>query len=118
MQDTVETAILGLRNYARNSKERLLIAACTIEEDKDRKTPNEYNKRKKNERKIQWTQNLLHGQFIRKTMSKASEDRWGLLRKGCLKRITEDLIMATQKQATRTNNIKAKINETQENSKC
>ena len=46
MQDTVETAILGLRNYARNSKERLLIAACTIEEDKDRKTPNEYNKRK------------------------------------------------------------------------
>ena len=51
-------------------------------------------------------------------MSKASEDRWRLLRKGCLKRITEDLIMATQKQATRTNNIKAKINETQENSKC
>ena len=29
-------------------------------------------------------------------MSKASEDRWGLLRKGCLKRITEDLIMDTQ----------------------
>ena len=51
VQDTVETAILGLRNYVRNSKERLLIAAYTIEEDEDRETPNEYKKRKKNKRK-------------------------------------------------------------------
>ena len=51
VQNTVETAILGLRNYVRNSKERLLIAARKIEEDKDRETPNEYKTRKKNERK-------------------------------------------------------------------
>ena len=32
VQDTVVTAIFELRrNYVRNSKERLLIAACTIE---------------------------------------------------------------------------------------
>ena len=36
------------RNYVRNRKERLLIAAHTIA-DEDRKTPNEYKKRKKNE---------------------------------------------------------------------
>ena len=42
---------LGLRNYARNSKERLLIAARTIENNEDRGTQNEYKKRKKNERK-------------------------------------------------------------------
>ena len=65
VQDTVETAILRLRNYVRNSRERLLITACTIEEDEDRETPNEYKKRKKNERKTQWTQKQLHGQFIR-----------------------------------------------------
>ena len=47
---------MGLTHYVRNSKERLLIAARTIEEDQDRETPNEYKKRKKNERKIQWTQ--------------------------------------------------------------
>ena len=35
VQDTVETGILGLRNYIRSSKERLLIAACKIEEDED-----------------------------------------------------------------------------------
>ena len=57
VQDIVGTAILGLRNYVRNSKERLLIAARTIEEDEDRETPNEYKKRKKNEKKTQWTQN-------------------------------------------------------------
>ena len=54
VQDTVETAILGLRrNYVRNCKERFLIAAGTIE-DADRETPIEYKKRKKNERKIHW----------------------------------------------------------------
>ena len=47
VQDTVETAILGLRNYVRNSTERLLIATCTIEEHEDRETLNEYKKRTK-----------------------------------------------------------------------
>ena len=55
VQDTVETAILGLRNYVGNSKERLLITVLTIEEDEDRKPPNEYKKRKKKS-KTQWTQ--------------------------------------------------------------
>ena len=118
VQDTVETANLGLGNYVRNSKERLLIAARTIEEDGGRETPIEYKKRKTNERKTQWAQKQLHGQFIRQTMDKASEDRWGWLRKGCLKRTTEALIMAAQEQTIRTNNIKAKIDKTQENSKC
>ena len=118
VQDTVEPAILGLRNYVRNRKDRFLIAALTIEEDGDRETPIDYKKRKMNERETQWTQKQLHGQFSRQIMAKASEDWWGWLRKGCLKRATEALIMAAQEQAIRTNNIKAKIDKTQENSKC
>ena len=47
VQDTVETAISGLRNYVRNSKTRLLFAAHIIKEDEDRETPNEYKKMKK-----------------------------------------------------------------------
>ena len=113
VQDTVETAIWRWRNYVRNSKE--ILAACTVEEDEDRETPNEYKKRKRNEKKTQWTQKQIHGQFIRQTMGKASEDWWGWLRKGCLKGTTEALIMVAQEQAIRTNNIKPK---TQENSKC
>ena len=73
---------------------------------------------KKNERKTQWTQKQLYGQFIRQTTGKASEDRWVWLTKGCLKRTSESLITAPQEQAIRTNNIKAKIDRTQESSKC
>ena len=62
VQDTVEIANLGLRNYVKHSKESLLIAARTVEDDKDRVTPNEYKKRKKNERKTQWTRKQLHEQ--------------------------------------------------------
>ena len=48
MQDAVKTAIWVLRNYERNSKERLLIAACTIGKDEDRNTKG-VQKGKKNE---------------------------------------------------------------------
>ena len=47
VQDTVEPAILKLRNHVRDSKESFLIATRAIEEDEDRTTPNEYKKRKK-----------------------------------------------------------------------
>ena len=56
VQNTVGTAILGLNNYTRNNKERLLTAAHTIKEDKDRETLNEYKNRKKNKREKQGTQ--------------------------------------------------------------
>ena len=72
----METTIFVLRNYVRNSKQRLLIAARTIEEGEDREMPNEYQKGKKSKKKIQWTQIQLHGQFIRETVGKASEDQW------------------------------------------
>ena len=45
VQDTVWTILLGLINYVSNSKERLLIAARTIEDDEDTETPNEYKKK-------------------------------------------------------------------------
>ena len=34
-------------------------------------------KKKKNERKIKWTQKQLYEQFIRQKIGKVSEDRWG-----------------------------------------
>ena len=96
----LETSILGL------------IAACTIEDTENRDTWNEYKKRKKNARKAQWTQKQWYGQFIRQTTGKASENQWGWLWKGCIKRTTEALIIAAQEQAMRINNIKAKIDKT------
>ena len=52
------------------------------------------------------------------TIGKTSKDRWGWLKKGYLERITEALIMATQEQDVRVNNIKVKIDKTHENSIC
>ena len=43
---------------------------------------------------------------------------WTWLRKGNFKRETESLLMAAQNSAIRTNHIKARIDKTQQNSKC
>ena len=55
---------------------------------------------------------------MRQTDDIAGEDRWLWLKQGNLKRETESLILAAQEQAIRTNVIKAKIDNTQEQSKC
>ena len=69
-EDPMETAVLGFRNQQRNSKKRLLIVARTIKDE--RQTPNQYKKRKKNEKKTQWTQKPINGQFIKQTTGKGS----------------------------------------------
>ena len=61
---------------------------------------------------------MLHGQFIRQTENLADEQQWMWLKDGTLKRKTETLIMAAQEHAIRTNLIKAKIDKTQQESKC
>ena len=43
---------------------------------------------------------------------------WTCLRKGNLKRETESLLIAVHDNAIRTNHIKARIDKTQQNSKC
>ena len=46
------------------------------------------------------------------------EKRWTWLRKGNLKRETKSLLTAAQNSTIRTNHIKARIDKTQQNSKC
>ena len=117
VQETVETGILGLRNYVRHSEERLLLAACTLEEDEDRESSNEYKKRKKMNgkhigHKINYMDSLSGKQRVKQV--KIGVDG----KENCLKRTTEALIMAAQEQAIITNNIEAKIDKTQESRKC
>ena len=95
VQETVETGILGLRNYVRHSEERLLLAACTLEEDEDRESSNEYKKRKKMNRKhighkINYMDSLSGKQRVKQV--KIGVDG----KENCLKRTTEALIMAAQ----------------------
>ena len=68
-------------------------------------------------RKQKWEEKQLHGRS--KRLINISHDKtrsW--LRKGNLKREIESLLMAAQNSAIRTNHIKARIDKTQQNSKC
>ena len=121
VEETVKVINLGLENYVKESRERLLTAARSVDIDliePIRKTLIEAKKQKKKERTISWEEKMLHGQFVRQTKEVGNQDRWQWLRNGTLKRETESLIFAAQEQAIRTNVIKGKIDKSQEQTKC
>ena len=55
---------------------------------------------------------------MRHTENVAEQNQWMWLKMAGLKRDIESLIMAAQEQAIRTNLIKAKIDKSQQESKC
>ena len=67
-------------------------------------------------RKHKWEEIQLYGRFKRLISNISHEKTW--LRKGNLKRETESLLIAAQNNAIRTNHINARIDKTQQNSKC
>ena len=69
-------------------------------------------------RKQKWEEKQLYGRFKRLINNISHGKTWTWLRKGNFKRETESLLMAAQNNAIRTNNIKARIDKTQQNSKC
>ena len=60
----------------------------------------------------------LYRRFKQLTNNISHDKTWTWLRKGNLNRETESLLMAVQNNAIRTNRIKARIDKTQQNSKC
>ena len=69
-------------------------------------------------RKQKWEEKQLYGRFKRLINNISHQKNWAWLRKGNLKRETESLLIAAQDSAIRTNHIKARIDKTQQNSKC
>ena len=69
-------------------------------------------------RKQKWKGKQLNGHFKRLINNISHLKTWTWLRKGNLKRETEPLLIAAQDNAIRTNHIKARIDKTQQNSKC
>ena len=65
-----------------------------------------------------WEQKPLYGRFKRLISNISHEKTWTWLRKWHLMRETESLLIATQNNTIRTNHIKARIDEMQQNSKC
>ena len=69
-------------------------------------------------RKQKWEEKQLYGRFKRLTSDISDEKIWTWLRKGNLKRENESLLITAQNNAIRTNHIKARIDKTQQNSRC
>ena len=68
-------------------------------------------------RKQKWEGKQLYGCFKR-LINISHQKTWTWLRKGNLKKKRESLLIAAQDNAMRTNHIKARIDKTQQNSKC
>ena len=69
-------------------------------------------------RKQKWDGKQLYGRFKRLINNISHDKTWTWLRKGNFKRETESFLIAAQNNAIRTNHIKARIDKTQQNSKC
>ena len=69
-------------------------------------------------RKQIWEKKQLFGRFKRLINNISHEKTWTWLRKGNLNRETESLLIAAQDNGIRTNHIKARIDKTQQSSKC
>ena len=111
IEDSVDTPIQRLEDYI-EKHERGLITA--IKNNTDYTIVNRMTKT----RKQKWERKQLHRRFKR-LINKISHDKtWTWPRKGHFKRETESLLMAAQNSAIRPNHIKARIDKTQQTSKC
>ena len=112
IENTVDASIQRLKDYT-GKHERGLITA--IRNDTD----NTIDERMTTTRKLKWEGKQLYGRFKRLVNNNISHQKtWTWLRKGNLKRETESLLIAALHNAIRTHRIKARIDKTQQNSKC
>ena len=109
-KDSVDALIQRLDDYI-EKHERGLITA--IRKDTDNMTDDRMTITRK-----QKCGKYLYGRFKRLINNISHENTRTWLRKGNLKREKESLLIATQDNAIRTNHIKARIDKTQQNSKC
>ena len=111
IEDSVDISIQRPEDYTEKHKGGLITPTR-----KD--TDNTKTNRMRITRKQQWEEKQLYGRFkwLISNLSHEKTKTW--LRKGNLKRETESLPIAAQNNAIRTNHIKARIDKTQQNSKC
>ena len=109
IEDSVGASIQRLEDYIEKHELGLITG---IRNNTDNMIDNRMTKTKKQK----WEIKQLHGRFKRLINNISYDKTWP--RKGNFKRETESLLMAAQNSAIRTNHIKARIDKTQQNSKC
>ena len=111
IEDTVDASIQRLEENIEKHAGGLITA---IRNSSDNTIDNRMTKT----RKQKWEEEQLHGRFKRLINNISHEKTWTWLRKGNFKRETESLLMEAQNSAIRTTHIKARIDKTQQKSKC
>ena len=111
IEDSVDASIQRLEDYIQKHDGGII---TVIKNDTD----NTMDNRMTITRKQKWKGKQLYGCF-KFVINNISHDKtWIWLRKRNFKGETESLLIATQDNAIRTNQIKARIDKTQQNSKC
>ena len=111
IEDSVDALIQRLKDYIQKHEGGLITATRN-------ETENTMNNTMTITRKQKWEGKQLYGRFKRLINNILHDKTWTWLRKGNFKRETESLLIAAQDSAIRTNHIKARIDKTQQNSKC
>ena len=108
--DCVETEEQNLSLYLDQLEERLLRVSKSERVLPQYEGPVSTTKNQKKEQRYkQCKKKQLHGKLVRETEEIRSEETWGWIRKGYLKKETEGLIFVAQEQALRTNWIRKNI---------
>ena len=97
------------KSTRKNTKENWLQPSETIIKTMD-------NRMTTSKQKCEGKQFYVRFKWLMKKIS--HQKTWTLLRKRKIKRVTESLQIAAQNNTERTNHIKARIDKTQQNSKC
>ena len=108
IEDSVDASIQRLEDY---TKEDWLQPSKTI---LTRRRPTEWQLT----RKQKWEEKQFYGPFKLLINDISHEKSWTWLRKGNFKRETESLLIVAQNNAIRANQIKARKDKSQQNSKC
>ena len=114
IEECVRQEERGLSDYVRNRAQepvRGCLQHLVLEQ-----TASEYKVRRKKEKEEEWRKKALQGQFV--TRIEASEDTWGWLKTGKLKKETEGMILAAQDQALPTRHRKIRIEKQSGDPKC
>ena len=111
IEDSVDASIQRLEDYIEKHEQGLITAIRN-------NTDNTIDNRITITRKQKWEEKQLYGCFKRLINNISRDKTWTWLRKGNFKRETESLLTAAQNNTIRTNHMKARIDKTQQNSKC
>ena len=119
IEDCVEDERRSIAMYlSQNQEELLKFARKELKLPIENESKLEFKNRKEKEKLSSWKEKKLHGQFAKDTDDIKTNESFNWLCKGELKRETESLILAAEKQALNTSSVKARIYHLQENDKC